>query len=308
MTPRIRHKLEHHKGSVNSAIFDASGAYVFTGGQDKSIRLVNSATGEEIQTLLGHGWGIQGLAISRDSSTLASCGGADRAVYLWDVGQAQLTRKLTDHAQRVDCVAVSDNGFIVVSGSFDKTVRVWDTRASNSPQAMLQVLKESKDGISSLVLTPAEIIASSIDGCVRTYDMRTGRVVVDSFGSGQPVVCVRVVSDGKCLLVSSMDGSIQLVDRADGKSVAAFSGHVCKDYRIQCDASNSMVASGSEDGFVYVWDILRDSESGSAQYRLGGHSGIVNTVEFHPSAKSGLAKGHAMMLSAASDGSVIVWE
>ncbi|KAJ2743479.1 WD repeat-containing protein 83 [Coemansia sp. BCRC 34301] len=307
MAPQIRHKLEYHKGSVNSAVFDASGAYIFSGGQDKSIRLVNSATGEQIQAFIGHGWGVQGLAVSRDGSSLASCGGTDRAVYLWDVSQAKLTRKLADHSQRVDCVAISDNGSIVVSGSFDKTVRVWDTRSTSTPLALLQVLKESKDGISSLALTPTEIVASSIDGCVRTYDMRTGRVLVESFG-GQPVVCARVVGGGKCLLVSSMDGSIQLVDRADGKAMAAFSGHVCKDYRIQCDASDSAVASGSEDGFVYVWDTLCDSESGSARYRLGGHSGIVNTVEFHPSAKSGSVKGHASMLSAASDGSIIVWE
>ncbi|KAJ2348222.1 hypothetical protein GGH91_001485 [Coemansia sp. RSA 2671] len=104
-----------------------------------------------------------------------------------------------------------------------------------------------------------------------------------------------------------MDGSIQLVDRADGKAMAAFSGHICQSYRIQCDANDSLVASGSEDGLVYVWDVLRGDESGSAKYRLGGHSGIVNTVEFHPSAKSDNSKGQAM-LSAASDGSVIIWE
>ncbi|KAJ2061789.1 hypothetical protein GGI17_002859 [Coemansia sp. S146] len=305
MTPRIRHKLEYHKGSVNTAIFDASGSYIFTGGQDKTIRLINSTTGDQIQTFLGHGWGIQGLAVSKDSNSLASCGGTDRAVYLWDVSQVQLTRKLSSHTQRVDCVAISDNGSIIVSGSFDKTVRVWDTRSSNSPQALLQVLGESKDGISSLVLTQTEIISSSIDGHVRTYDMRTGRVLVESFG-GQPVVCARVVSGGKCMLVSSMDDSIQLVDRTDGKAMAAFSGHTCQNYRIQCDASDSLVASGSEDGFVYVWDILHDNESGSATYRLGGHSGIVNTVEFHPSAKADNPKGHAM-LSAASDGSVVIW-
>ncbi|KAJ2811523.1 hypothetical protein H4S07_002011 [Coemansia furcata] len=306
MAPRIRHKLDYHKGSVNSAIFDASGSYIFTGGQDKAIRLINSSTGDQIQTYLGHGWGVQGLAVSKDSNSLASCGGTDRAVYLWDVSQAQLTRKLLGHTQRVDCVAISENGSIIVSGSFDKTVRVWDTRSSNSPQALLQVLDESKDGISSLFLTQAEIIASSIDGHVRTYDMRTGRVLVESF-DGQPVVCAKVVSGGKCLLVSSMDGSIQLVDRTDGKAIAAFSGHVCKNYRIQCDASDSLVASGSEDGSVHVWDILRDNEAGSAKFRLGGHSGIVNTVEFHPDAKADNSKGHAM-LSAASDGSVIIWE
>ncbi|KAJ2731244.1 WD repeat-containing protein 83 [Coemansia sp. BCRC 34962] len=306
MAPQIRHKLEYHKGSVNSAIFDASGSYVFTGGQDKTIRLINSTTGDIIQTYQEHGWGIQGLAVSKDSNSLASCGGTDRAVYLWDVSQAQLTRKLSGHTQHVDCVAISDNGSIIVSGSFDKTVRVWDARSSNSPQALLQVLDESKDGISSLVLTQTEIIASSIDGHVRTYDMRTGRVLIESFG-GQPVVCTRTVGGGKCLLVSSMDGPIQLVDQVDGKAIAAFSGHTCKSYRIQCDANDSLVASGSEDGFVYVWDVLRDNESGSAKYRLGGHSGIVNTVEFHPSAKSGNSKGQAM-LSAASDGSVIIWE
>ncbi|KAJ2007848.1 WD repeat-containing protein 83 [Coemansia thaxteri] len=303
--PRIQHKLTYHRGSVNSAVFDASGEYIFTGGQDKIVRLIKSSTGEQIQAFSGHGWGIQGLAVSQDSSSLASCGGTDCAVYVWDVGQAQLVRKLSGHTQHVDCVAISGNGSIIASGSFDKTVRVWDTRSS-AAQAQLQVLDESKDGISSLVLTQTEIIAGSIDGCVRTYDMRTGRVLVESFG-GQPVVCARVVGSGKCMLVSSMGGSIQLIDRSDGTAMAAFSGHKCTEYRIQCDASDAAVASGSEDGFVYLWDILRDSETGAASRRLEGHSGIVNTVVFHPSANVDQAKRHSM-LSAASDGNVIIWE
>ncbi|KAI8326353.1 WD40 repeat-like protein [Martensiomyces pterosporus] len=302
LPPRKQQRLSYHVGSVNAAIFDASGSYVITGGQDKMIRLCNAKTGSLVQTYKGHGWHVQGVAICQGSSRMASCGG-DRSVFLWDVNEASVVRKFPGHIQRVDCVAMNANGSVVVSGSFDTTVRVWDVR---SPQhTALQVLDESKDGVASVVVTESEIIAGSIDGCVRAYDIRTGKLLVDDLG--QSVVSVSVSEDLRCLLASCMDGSIQLLDRADGAAIAAFSGHKCSEYRIRSDISATTVASGSEDGFVYVWDTLNNSETGGYKYRLAGHEGIVNTVAFHPGSGNDPEKCNTMV-SAASDGSVIVWE
>ncbi|KAJ1966392.1 hypothetical protein GGI12_000102 [Dipsacomyces acuminosporus] len=293
--PAKLQQLNYHVGSVNSATFDSSGDYIFTGGQDKVIRLCNANSGKLVQAYKGHGWQIQGVAVAADSSRMASCGG-DRPVFLWDVHSAAVIRKFSGHKQRVDCVAMSLDGSIVVSGSFDKTVCVWDAR---SPQhTALQVLDEGKDGIASVVVAQNEIIAGSIDGCVRTYDVRTGKLLVDELG--QPVVSVSVSDDDKCLLVSCMDGSIQLIDRTDGTAIAAFSGHQCTEYKIRSDINASTVASGSEDGFVYLWSILDDRGTGRYKNRLAGHQGIVNAVNFHPLRENSL-------VSAASDGSVIVW-
>jgi len=49
---------------------------------------------------------------------------------------------------------------------------------------------------------------------------------------------------------------------------------------IKCNWSpdGTMVASGSADRYVYVWD----TTTREIKYRLPGHSGCVNEVDFHP--------------------------
>ncbi|KAJ2480852.1 hypothetical protein IWW56_002162 [Coemansia sp. RSA 2131] len=304
MGARVLQRIGGHTGSVNTAIFDTTGDYVVSGGQDKRILLSNANTGRQVQSYDGHGWAVQGVAISQDGSQLASCGG-DRMVFVWDISTAQIKRKLTGHQQRVDCVASSKDGTIVASGSFDKTVCIWDMRAA--PRSPLQVLKESKDGVASLVMTDSEIIAGSIDNCVRTYDIRMARVIEDSLGS--PVVSVAIPnSQTSMLAVGCMDNTIQLLDRSNGGNVVAtFAGHKCAEYRIQCDANKKMVVSGSEDGFVYLWGVVTSGDK-VTQYtsRLSGHTGIVNSVRLHPQSDSNPEKAF-VMVSAGSNGSVIIW-
>ncbi|KAJ2767157.1 hypothetical protein IWQ56_003434 [Coemansia nantahalensis] len=299
---RMRHRLACHTGSANTAVFDATGDYVVSGGQDRRIVLSNAGSGQAVQSYEGHGWAVQGVALSGDGSQMASCGG-DRLVFVWDVGAAQISRKLTGHQQRVDCVAVNGAGSVVASGSFDKTVCLWDLRAA--PRTPLQVLRESRDGVSSLAMAGPEIIAGSIDGCVRTYDLRMGRLLEDALGS--PVVSVAPVGDaGWLLAVGCMDSTVQLLDRTrGGAAVATYSGHRCAEYRIRCDASDALVVSGSEDGFVHVWDAV---SGGAAQgpVRLAGHAGIVNSVVLHPRSGTDAADGRTAV-SAGSDGHVIVW-
>jgi WD40 repeat protein len=67
------------------------------------------------------------------------------------------------------------------AGSFDASVRLWDTRAG-SPKAMM-MLTEARDSVSCVCVVEAEIWAGSVDGRVRVYDIRMGSVTVDVIGS-----------------------------------------------------------------------------------------------------------------------------
>jgi mitogen-activated protein kinase organizer 1 len=69
---------------------------------------------------------------------------------------------------------------MMFSGSFDATVRIWDSK-SKSYQP-IQVFSEAKDSISSLCVAGHEIVAGSVDGRVRTYDLRMGLRVEDMVG------------------------------------------------------------------------------------------------------------------------------
>ncbi|KAJ2226992.1 hypothetical protein IWW45_007213 [Coemansia sp. RSA 485] len=152
----------------------------------------------------------------------------------------------------------------------------------------LQIMDDAKDGISCVAMTDTEVIAGSIDGSVRTYDIRAGKQVTDTMG--QPVVSLRIFSSDflqkSVMAVACMDSTVQLIDRSNVSVMGTFAGHLCENYRIQCDTNGRMVASGSEDGYVYVWNCLESSmdynDCAKHMSRLAGHSGIVNAVAFHP--------------------------
>lgn len=69
---------------------------------------------------------------------------------------------------------------VVVSGSFDATVRLWDCKSQNMKP--IQVLDEAKDSVSSVHVVGHEIITGCVDGRMRVYDLRMGMVYVDCIG------------------------------------------------------------------------------------------------------------------------------
>lgn len=76
-----------------------------------------------------------------------------------------------------------------------------------------------------------------------------------------------------------------------------FTGHINEKYKSQSCLSgdDAYVFSGSEDGKVYAWDIV----SSKVVTRFEGHRACVTSISHHPS--------EAMLVSAAVDGTVVVW-
>ena len=107
--------------------------------------------------------------------------GGEKQVFLWDVSTARTLRRWAGHFGRVNCVDFGGEGdSVVVSGSFDATVRIWDSRSQSTKP--LQVLEEARDSISSLKVEGWDIIVGSVDTTIRVYDLRMGIVCADLLG------------------------------------------------------------------------------------------------------------------------------
>lgn len=51
-------------------------------------------------------------------------------------------------------------------------------------------MEDAKDSVMTLHISAYEIIAGSIDGAVRTYDIRKGQLVTDTIGGTSTPSCV----------------------------------------------------------------------------------------------------------------------
>jgi mitogen-activated protein kinase organizer 1 len=147
--------------------------------------------------------------------------GGDKICFLWDVSSGRVIRRFQGHTQRVNSVKFNPDGTLLFSGSYDKTVQIWDMRSHT--REPLQILTDFRDSVSSLALTRTEIIASSVDGCVRVYDIRAGRMHADNVCSAG-VVHVTASYDQRCMLSTCLDSSLYLSEIASGNSLQTYRG------------------------------------------------------------------------------------
>lgn len=200
---------------------------------------------------------------------------------------AQTTRRFQGHVGRVNtvCFAGQDDS-LVVSGGLDTTVKIWDLRAQGSTKPV-QTLSEAKDSITSVAVPSqggeaggAEVIVGSVDGRVRTYDVRMGRLTTDVFPASVTSLCLS--RDARTLLVGTLDSKVRLMDRRDGGCLRTYYSDKeemrwrNEELRVQSVmgggerwvvAGDEMTASssssatsaegkGNNEGRVWAWDLL----------------------------------------------------
>lgn len=246
--------LRGHEGPVLAVRFNPAGTYCLSGGKDRTVRLWNPHRGLQIKSYAGHGYEVRDVDVSSDNSKFASVGG-DRQVFLWDVGTGNIIRKFRGHDAAINTVRYSPNNEVLVTGGYDQAVKVWDCRSKSIDP--IQNMKPFRDSVTSIAVTArAEIVAGSVDGSVRRFDIRMGRLFTDNVH--HPVSCVAVSKDNHCVLAACMDSTIRLLDRADGELLAEYSGH--KHSSIKMDAaftpSNGYVVGSSEDGRLLFWELV----------------------------------------------------
>ena len=127
-TPLPTHQvafLTGHTAGVQSVAWSPDGKTLATGGDDKVVRLWDSAGRRQIGApLTGHTNGVWSVAWSPDGKTLAT--GDDKTVRLWDpTTHAQIGAPLTGHTNGVWSVAWSPDGKTLATGGADGTVRLW---------------------------------------------------------------------------------------------------------------------------------------------------------------------------------------
>jgi mitogen-activated protein kinase organizer 1 len=108
---------------------------------------------------------------------------------------------------------------------------------------------------------------------------------------------VKLSNDKNCMLVASLDNTIRLLDKETGELLTDYTGHRNSEYRTipEFTSKDSHVICGSEDGKIYIWDLVESTMDSPTE----AHTGVVTSITYHPS------QNH--LLSTSFDSTVKLW-
>ena len=128
-TGKLKKTLTTQTSEFTSMVFSPDSSTFVTGDNQGTIDLWDTATGQHKAVLTQDSGGTEALVFSQDGKVLASCS-RDEA-RLWDMktgSQLPITYRTSGHMPGFYALALSPDGTILASGSYDAEIRIWNTK------------------------------------------------------------------------------------------------------------------------------------------------------------------------------------
>ncbi|XP_056330186.1 autophagy-related protein 16-1 isoform X3 [Danio aesculapii] len=270
------HIFDAHDGEVNAVRFSPGSRLLATGGMDRRVKLWEVVSGrcEPKGALTGSNAGITSIEFDSAGSYLLAASN-DFASRIWTVDDYRLRHTLTGHSGKVLSARFLLDNARIVSGSYDRTLKLWDLR---SKVCMKTVFAGSS--CNDIVCTEQCVMSGHFDKKVRFWDIRAESIVRELELMGR-VTSLDLNHDRTELLTCSRDDLVKIIDLRTNAVRQTFNaqGFKCgSDFtRVTFSPDGSFVAAGSADGVLYFWNVL----TGKLEKTLDkGHSSAINSVSW----------------------------
>jgi COMPASS component SWD3 len=180
-------------------------------------------------------------------------GSEDKLVIIYSIDQSSPLKTFKGHTDAVFAVNFNPQTSLIVSGSFDETVRIWDVK-----QGTCKVLFAHSEPVSSVCFNKdgSLVVSSGYDGLIRIWDSSTGqchKTLIDE--SNSAIAYTSFTPNSKYILTSRLNNTISLWDYSLVRCAKTYQGH---ENNYCCPALIFMgdkVICGSSDGTIFVWDL-----------------------------------------------------
>ena len=309
-SPELERTLTGHKGGVLAVAVTPDGRLAVSGSDDKTLKVWNLQTGQELITLSGHLDGVGAVAVMPYGRYVISVG-KDRKMKVWDlqIGRELFTLTRFRDAMRflidllrgrspdVTTVALTPDGHQAIAASGERTLKVWDLQTGQ----VKHTLKGHRGHVTAVAMMSdgRRAISGSEDGTLRVWDLQTGREVLTLARLRDRVVGIAVTPDGH-RAVSASWNCLKVWDLQTGRQEQSLIGRGAKVTAVAMMPDGRRVISAADDGTLTIWDLQTEQEVLILSRHGGGLHGRVTAVAVTPDGRRAV--------SAADDGTLKVWD
>lgn len=272
-----KYTLSGHRQPITSIAFHPFFSILSSASDDGSIKIWDWELGELERTLKGHTRSVLDLDFggpSKSEILMASCS-SDLTIKLWDPNSDYSNiRTLTGHDHTISSVRFTPEGTHLISGSRDKTIRIWEVKTGYAIRTIIGHSEWVKCVVPSF--DSSYILSAGIDQSARISNIQTG--------------------EGKLLFVGHEHAIEDAVfaPRTANKYLSALEG-LKKPIDSNYSASFDYIATASRDKTIKIWNTRQEVVA-----TLVGHDNWVRGLVFHP--------GGRYLISVADDKSMRCWD
>lgn len=261
--------IDAHSDRVMTPRFNADGTRMATASVDGSLQIWDTSNQP---TRLGRAVApnrqIDNLLITRDGGTVLTIGGHDGKLHMWNTADPSNVRPLREplplRTRYAYALALSPDGRTLATGSADNSVQLWDVSTMTSPTPLGEAVPVAGDLLTALAFSP------------------DGRTLAAAATTTTDITVIDVAS------------------RSTPKVVATLSGHTKQVEALAFSPSSGLLASGSDDITVRLWDLSNPTAPQAHGEPLQGQDSNIRSVAFSSDGRS---------LAAGTDsGAVHLWE
>jgi WD40 repeat protein len=310
-------QIPAHRNAVSSLAISEDGRFFVSASWDQSLKIWETDSGNLLGTVIAHSQGVLATVFLAATAKLEDCrlasGSFDQTLKFWRVKSRsqteydlELERTLTAHTGSVYQLALAADHQLLLSASYDQTLKQWDSQSG--------VLRESSlDSLGSIeaiaVHEQREIIAAGGgDGTVTLWQLGTGQKLGHLVGNISSIKALAINHAGHWIAAACTDGTIKFwqlpltlppnLSLHPQQQLLAHQGQVTS----LCFTGSEQLLSAGNDGGIKLWQ----PEQGEAIAVLVEPSLFAAPKDIVLSLT--LSQDEQFLLSGHADGTVSIWQ
>jgi len=258
-------------------------------GSYGEVRLISTESRATLNRLTGLRGNVSAIVISRDGKQLLAAAGEPGLLgeaTLFTLPAGEVVRKFIGHRDSLYAAALSDDGKLLATGSYDQQIKVWDVASGRE----LHTLVGHNGAIFDLAFHPNHrvIASASADRTVKLWDATTGARLETFSQPTREQYAVRFSRDGKRIFAGGADNRIRVWGLSDtfaentNPLLLTRFAHEGAIIKLSLSSDGKLLASAGEDRTVRLWN----AEQVTERLLLDKQSDWVAALAIAPDAKS----------------------